>query len=96
MEAVFSKLAAPGMCNPGDESPCVDGEPSAELVAADTRSTGQRNHDALTAMGRSLLASGQLGSRNGLPVTMVITTTCKTSRAERGMRSPAVAVYSDV
>ncbi len=27
VEAVFAKLAAPGMCNPADEAPCVDGEP---------------------------------------------------------------------
>jgi hypothetical protein len=56
LEAVWAKLAAPGMCNPDDEAPCVDGEPSAEAVTADNRSTGQRQHDALTAMGRALLA----------------------------------------
>ena len=27
LDAVFAKLAAPGMCNPDDEAPCVDGEP---------------------------------------------------------------------
>ena len=30
MEAVFAKWAAPGMCNPDDEAPCLDGEPSAD------------------------------------------------------------------
>ncbi|MEO3760384.1 HNH endonuclease signature motif containing protein [Mycobacterium sp. B14F4] len=75
LESVLAKLGAPGMCNPEDESPCIDGEPSADSVAKDLRSTGQRNHDALTAMGRALLASGALGSHNGLPVTVVITTT---------------------
>ena len=30
IEAVFAKLAAPGMCNPDDESPCLDGDPSTE------------------------------------------------------------------
>jgi hypothetical protein len=49
IEAVFAKLAAPGMCNPDDETPCVDGEPSGELVHGDMRSQGQRNHDALKA-----------------------------------------------
>ena len=53
IEAVFAKLAAPGMCNPDDEAPCVDGDPPAQAAASDTRSTGRRNHDALTAMGRA-------------------------------------------
>ena len=74
-DAVSATLAAPGMCNPDDETPCVDGDPSAEAQQSDTRSQGQRNHDALVAMGRALLASGQLGSHNGLPVTLVISTT---------------------
>ncbi len=74
-DAVSAKLAAPGMCNPDDETPCVDGDPSAEAVRGDQRSQGQRNHDALTAMGRALLASGALGSHKGLPVTLVISTT---------------------
>ena len=47
LEAVFAKWAAPGMCNPDDENPCVDGEPSQDSVVGDGRSTGQRNHDAL-------------------------------------------------
>jgi Domain of unknown function (DUF222) len=49
IEAVFAKLAAPGMCNPDDETPCVDGEPSDEAVHGDMRSQSQRNHDALNA-----------------------------------------------
>jgi hypothetical protein len=49
IEAVFAKWAAPGMCNPEDEAPCVDGEPSADAEHGDTRSQGQRNHDALNA-----------------------------------------------
>jgi hypothetical protein len=84
IDAVLAKLAAPGRCNPDDESPCVDGEPSTEAVAADTRSTGQRNHDALKALGRAMLASGALGSHNGLPVTMVITTTLHDLQSGKG------------
>ncbi len=76
-DAVSAKSAAPGMCNPDDENPCIDGEPPAENLSADLRSTGQRNHDALKAMCRAMLASGQLGSHKGLPVTMVISTTLK-------------------
>ena len=83
-EAVFAKWAAPGMCNPDDENPCIDGESPAQNVSADTRSQGQRNHDALKAMGRAVLASGQLGSHNGLPVTMVISTTLNELVSGRG------------
>ncbi len=32
LDAVFAKLAAPGMCNPDDEKPCVDGEPHTKTV----------------------------------------------------------------
>ncbi|KUI04884.1 hypothetical protein AU188_09685 [Mycobacterium sp. IS-3022] len=75
LEAVLATAGAPGMNNPADQTPCVDGEPSPEAVSSDTRTRGQRNHDALNAMCRALLASGTLGSQNGLPATMVITTT---------------------
>jgi Domain of unknown function (DUF222) len=75
LDAVLAKLAAPGRCNPDDEKPCVDGAPSQEAARADARSPGQRNHDALTAMGRAVLASGELGRHNGLPATIIVTTT---------------------
>ena len=70
LDAVFAKWAAPGLCNPDDENPCLDGEPTPQARSRDLRSTGQRQHDALTALCRAVLASGQLGSHNGLPVTM--------------------------
>ncbi|OBB47811.1 hypothetical protein A5752_22720, partial [Mycobacterium sp. 852002-51961_SCH5331710] len=89
LEAVLAVWAAPGRNNP-DHQPDADrpdgarpdgdqpdpaGEPSAEAVRCDTRTTGQRNHDALGAMCRALLASGQLGDQNGVPATLLITTT---------------------
>ncbi len=77
LDAVFAKLAAPGMCNPADQTPLVDGEPAPEAAERDTRSSAQRNHDALRASLRSTLASGQLGSHHGLPVTVVVSTTLK-------------------
>jgi Domain of unknown function (DUF222) len=49
IDAVFAKLAAPGMCNPMDSTPCVDGPPSQRIIDKDTRSCAQRNHDALNA-----------------------------------------------
>jgi len=72
LDAVFTKLAAPGMCNPADQSPQVDGEPSPESAEHDTRSSAQRNHDALRACLRSTLASGELSSHHGLPVRDLI------------------------
>jgi hypothetical protein len=74
-EAVMAKLAAPGMCNPADESPQVDGEPTPDAVTRDQRTQKQRNHDALKAAGRAVLASGELGQLNGLPVTVIASTT---------------------
>ena len=74
-EAVFAKLAAPGVCNPADESPRVDDEPSEDAAHADQRTQTQRNHDAFLAAGRAVLASGKLGELNGLPVTVIASTT---------------------
>jgi Domain of unknown function (DUF222) len=75
LEAAFAKWAAPGMCNPDDETPCVKGTPSQEQIQGDTRTLGQRQHDALTAIGRSVLSSGEFGQHNGLPVTIIVSTT---------------------
>jgi hypothetical protein len=85
MDAVFAKLAAPGMCNPDDENPCVDGEPSDEAAHRDMRSQSQRNHDALKAMGRSVLASGELGRHNGLPATIIVSTTLQDLQSAAGV-----------
>jgi hypothetical protein len=49
LDAVFAKLAPPGMCNPFDQEPVVDGTPSQDAIDGDTRSCAQRNHDALNA-----------------------------------------------
>jgi hypothetical protein len=49
VEAMLAKLAAPGMCNPDDDTPTVDGPPAEEAVQRDARTPAQRNHDALNA-----------------------------------------------
>ncbi len=74
LDAVFAKLAAPGMCNPNDQSPLVDGQPADDAAERDTRTVAQRHHDALRAALRSTLVSTELGSHHGLPVTVVVTT----------------------
>jgi hypothetical protein len=75
LDAVLAKWAAPGMCNPDDQSPTVDGKPSEAAISGDLRNQPQRNHDALTALGRAMLASGQLGQHNGLPASIIVSTT---------------------
>ena len=73
LDAVLAKWAAPGMCNPADETPTVTGAPADQVIDADTRSSAQRHHDALGAMIRSALMSGELGSHHGVPVSIIIT-----------------------
>jgi hypothetical protein len=75
LEAVFSKWAKPGMCNPANQSPSVDDDPSPQRQADDDRTRTQRNHDALNAIGRSVLTSGELGTHGGLPATIIVSTT---------------------
>lgn len=84
LDAVLAKWAAPGMCNPEDELPCVDGSPREAHIQNDQRSQAQRNHDALKAMGRSVLSSGELGRHNGLPCTIVVTTTLQDLESGEG------------
>jgi hypothetical protein len=74
-EAIFAKNGAPGMCNPDDDEPCVSGTPSQDQIDNDGRSLAQRQHDALVAVGRNALESGELGQHNGLPTSIIIRTT---------------------
>ncbi|MBV9320908.1 MAG: HNH endonuclease [Mycobacterium sp.] len=84
LEAVLARLAAPGMCNAADESPCVDGTASEQAIQNDSRSAAQRNHDALHAALRAVLASGKLGQHNGLPASIIVTTTLQELEAGCG------------
>src|SRR5271156_4523156 len=84
LDAVLAKLAAPGMCNSADAEPCISGTPSQAAIQGDTRNAGQRHHDALLALARAALASGALGQHNGLPASIVVTTTLKELEAGAG------------
>ena len=84
-EAIFAKWAAPGMCNPDDESPCISGTPSQAQIDGDHRSLAQRQHDALIAVGRSVLESGELGRHNGLPTSIIIRTTLQDLESRAGV-----------
>ncbi|MDP7727174.1 HNH endonuclease signature motif containing protein [Mycobacterium sp. TY813] len=70
LEAAWAKLAAPGAGIP-------DGD-------TDTRSQPQRNHDAIITAIRELFATGELGTHNGLPVSIIVTTTLKDLEAGAG------------
>jgi hypothetical protein len=72
------------MCNPEDDTPCISGTPCEAALQGDTRSAGQRHHDALLAAARALLASGELGQHNGLPASIIVTTTLQELEAAAG------------
>ncbi|WP_111510064.1 HNH endonuclease signature motif containing protein [Mycobacterium kyogaense] len=84
-EAIFAKYAAPGMCNPDDPEPCISGTPTQEQIDNDHRSLAQRQHDALVAVGRIALMSGELGQLNGLPVTVIVRTTLQDLESRAGI-----------
>ncbi len=75
LDAWFAKFAAPGMANPDDHTPVINGEPSEDAARQDLRSHGQRQHDALGVLVRSQLGNPELGTHRGLPVTVIATTT---------------------
>ncbi|BCI53571.1 HNH endonuclease [Mycolicibacterium litorale] len=84
-EVIFAKYAAPGMCNPDDPEPCTSGTPSQAQIDNDHRSLAQRQHDALLAVGRIALMSGELGHLNGLPVSVIIRTTLQDLESRAGI-----------
>jgi Domain of unknown function (DUF222) len=84
LEAVLAKLAAPGMCNPHNHTPCTDGAPAQDAIDHDVRSAAQRQHDGLNAALRAVLASGNLGQHNGLPACIIVTTTLTELEAAAG------------
>lgn len=75
LDAWLARFAAPGMCNADDQNPCTDGEPAEEAASSDLRTPAQRQHDALNALVRGRLGDPKLGVHNGLPVTVIVSTT---------------------
>ena len=84
-EPLLARYAAPGMCNPDDPEPRTSGTPSQAQIDNDHRSLAQRQHDALIAVGRIALMSGQLGQLNGLPVSIIIRTTIQDLKSQAGV-----------
>lgn len=85
LDAWLARFAAPGMCNPEDQNPCVAGEPSSVASSTDLRTHAQRQHDALNALVRGQLGDPKLGVHNGLPVTVIVSTTLKELTSGAGM-----------
>jgi hypothetical protein len=85
VEAIFAKWAAPGMCNPADDHPCLSGTPTQAQIDHDDRSLPQRQHDALMEVGRWVLKSGVLGQHNGVPATIIVRTTLQDIESRAGM-----------
>jgi hypothetical protein len=83
-EVLFDKYAAPGMCNPVDEVPCVSGTPTQEQIDNDTRTLTQRQYDAFKMVGRMMLASSS-GVHNGFPVAVVGSCTLTELEKRTGM-----------
>ena len=84
IDAWFAKFAAPGMCNPADQSPIVTGTPSQEVIDRDARGTAQRQHDALSALVRGQLGDPKLGQHKGLPVTVIVSATLEQMHSAAG------------
>ena len=53
LEAVFAKYAKPGVCNPADPTPTVDGDPNSDAVERDRAPPGN------ATMTRSKPSAGQ-------------------------------------
>jgi Domain of unknown function (DUF222) len=75
LDVWLARFAAPGMCNPADQTPCLDSEPTDEAAGSDLRTPAQRQHDALNALVRGQLGDPKLGVHNGLPVAVIVSTT---------------------
>jgi hypothetical protein len=84
LDAWMARFAAPGMCNPDDQTACVDGEPADAAARTDARTPTQRQHDALNALVRGQLGDPKLGQHNGLPVTVIVSTTLQDLTAASG------------
>ncbi len=75
LDAWLAQFAAPGV---------GDNENRDGTGESDTRSHAQRQHDALNALVRGQLGDPRLGVHNGLPVTVVVSTTLQELSAAAG------------
>lgn len=96
-ELALELFAAKGMNNPDDpESPRgavnakgLDPHLVTDAAKRDTRTAGQRRHDALIAICRTALAAGADGTVNGLPAHIVVTASKKDIEGGHGFATTA-------
>ena len=69
---------------------------AASAAARDNRTAAQRNHDALKAVIRNALMSKELGQYNGLPVTVVVSTTLAELQSAAGIAHTSVGTTMPV
>ncbi|MGJ6124543.1 DUF222 domain-containing protein [Mycolicibacterium sp. Y3] len=90
-KTIESVWAAPGVNNPADTEPVANPSPNpldsdappemdaeqrqVEAAERDTRTPARRSHDAFKTVCREILMSKKLGQHNGVPVTVVVSTT---------------------
>jgi hypothetical protein len=84
IDPLMAKLAAPGMCNPADQTPTVAGQLVQDVVDRDARSHPQRQLDALVTLCRNWLGDPRLGQHRGLPVTVIVSTTLEQLQSAAG------------
>ncbi|KXO89506.1 HNH endonuclease signature motif containing protein [Tsukamurella pseudospumae] len=92
LETVLAKLAQPGVNNPDDADAPVDpADQDAVRDAAkrDTRTTAQRNHDALVTALAIAINSGALGQHRGVACVPIITLTIDQVESETGVATTA-------
>jgi hypothetical protein len=100
-DVLLAIWAAPGMNDPGNDAspsgaaddPAIDPEVLRAAAQMDSRSQDQRNHDALSAMLKYLISSGQMGkTHNGLPAQLIITLSKADLDAAAGVAHSATGV----
>jgi hypothetical protein len=100
-DVLLAIWAAPGMNDPGNDAspsgaaddPAIDPDVLRAAAQLDSRSQDQRNHDALSAMLKYLINSGQLGkTHNGLPAQLIITLSKADLDAAAGVAHTATGV----
>ncbi|WP_110472853.1 HNH endonuclease signature motif containing protein [Williamsia limnetica] len=94
-DMVAEKWAAKGMNNPDDpQSPSgnvdkADPQAIKEAAARDSRSQGQRNHDAFRRLLEMVVGQGKLGQHRGLPARVIVTMTLEQLESEVGLATTA-------
>ncbi len=80
-----SEPTAPPATDSSDPNHPTDFGALADLAAGDTRSRSQRLHDAFKAIFRDALMAKNLGQHNGIPITVVVSTTLAELEAGAGI-----------